>query len=167
MLTLEHLSELLEKNREAAAVSVKEFSIGDRKFAFNSAPALMGVINLSPDSWYRESVCLTTAMAVQRGRVLQAQGAHLIDIGAESSLAHAGRADEILQNSKLLPVLEGLLSAGVTVSVEPYQPEVARQCLKAGAHVLNLTGAGDAEEMYRLVAEAPEAAVIICYVQGS
>src|SRR5689334_997477 len=58
MLTLEKLAELLEKHHEAAKARVKEFSIGGRHFDFNSCPAIMGVINLSPDSWYRESVCL-------------------------------------------------------------------------------------------------------------
>src|SRR4051794_9071326 len=113
MLTLEHLSELLEKNREAAAVSVKEFSIGDRKFAFNSRPAVMGVINLSPDSWYRESVCLDTDAAVRRGKVLGEQGAEIVDIGAESTMARAALADETIQKSRLLPVIRQLRAAGV------------------------------------------------------
>ncbi len=59
MLGLEQLAELLEQNRAAAKARVKEFSIGGKHFAFNSRPAIMGVINLSADSWYRESVCLT------------------------------------------------------------------------------------------------------------
>ena len=54
----------------------------------------MGVVNLSPDSWYRESVCLTAEAAVQRGRVLTAQGADIVDVGAESTLAHAARVDD-------------------------------------------------------------------------
>src|SRR6266850_1455440 len=58
MLTLEYLARLLESNREAASARVAEFAIGHQHFAFNSRPALMGVINLSPDSWYRESVCI-------------------------------------------------------------------------------------------------------------
>jgi len=50
MLTLEYLVELLESNRDAAKARVKEFSIGGQRFEFNSRPAIMGVINLSPDS---------------------------------------------------------------------------------------------------------------------
>ena len=57
MLTLEYLVELVEKDQAAAQARVKEFSLGGTQFAFNSKPALMGVINLSADSWYRESVC--------------------------------------------------------------------------------------------------------------
>ncbi len=165
MLKLEHLAELLEKNRPAASARVQEFAIGSRHFAFNSRPAIMGVINLSPDSWYRESVCLNADQAVQRGRVLAAQGAQIIDLGAESSLAHAARADDTLQNSKLLPVIKGLHAAELLVSVETYQPAVARACLEAGANVLNLTGPEHAGEMFTLAA-AHDAAVIICYVQG-
>lgn len=166
MLTLEHLGELLEKHRPAASSRVKEFSIGGRHFAFNTRPALMGVINLSADSWYRESVCLSTEAAVQRGRVLTAQGSDIVDIGAESTLAHAARADEALQTSLLLPVVKALSGSGAAISAETYQPAVARACLEAGANVLNLTGTAHAEEMYRLAA-AHDAAVIICYVQGA
>ncbi len=165
MLKLEHLAELLEQNRAAAQAQVKEFAIGGRVFAFNARPAIMGVINLSPDSWYRESVCLSAEQAAQRGRVLTAQGAHIIDVGAESSLANAARADGGAQNSKLLPVIKALRAAEVLVSVETYQPDVARACLEAGANVLNLTGTEHAEEMFTMAA-AHDAAVILCYVQG-
>ena len=165
MLTLEYLADLLEKNRSAAQTRVREFFIGGKSFPFNSTPAVMGVINLSADSWYRESVCLTADAAVQRGKVLTAQGADIIDLGAESTLAHAARADEFSQNSKLIPVLKELRAAGILVSVETYQLDVARACLEAGANILNLTGNENSAEIFR-VAAAHDAAVIICFVQG-
>jgi dihydropteroate synthase len=166
MLKLEQLAELLEKNRVAAQTHVKEFSIGGRAFNFNSEPAIMGVINLSPDSWYRESVCLSTENAVQRARVLSAQSAALVDVGAESSLGNAVRADSTAQKSKLIPVIRELRAKDILVSVETYQPDVTRACLEAGANVLNLTGNEASEEMFRMVA-AHKAAVIICYVEGT
>jgi len=165
MLTLEHLAELVEKNRSAVQARVREFALAGRHFAFNSHPAIMGVVNLSPDSWYRESVCLTADAAIRRGTTLRAQGADIIDIGAESTLAHAARAEDAAQKNRLLPVLEALRSADILVSVETYQPSVARACLEAGTNVLNLTGTDRAEEAFRMVA-AHDAAVIICYVQG-
>ncbi|MGZ4974939.1 MAG: dihydropteroate synthase [Limisphaerales bacterium] len=166
MLTLEYLADLLAKNRAAAAARVREFSIGGEPFAFNSQPAIMGVINLSPDSWYRESVCLTTEAAVQRANTMRAQGARIIDVGAESTLAHAARLDSALQQSKLLPVLKQLKEDNHLVSIETYQPEVARTCLELGADVINLTGSRDTDEIYRMAA-AHDAAIIICYVQGA
>jgi dihydropteroate synthase len=165
MLGLEQLAELLEENRAAAKARVKEFSIGGTPFAFNSQPAVMGVINLSADSWYRESVCLTADRAVRRGRVMREQGADIIDVGAESTLAQAVRLDETGQNSKLLPVIRALRESGILVSAETYQPAVTRACLEAGANILNLTGTDRADELFRMVA-AHDAAVIICYVQG-
>jgi len=165
MLKLEQLAELLEKNRAAAAARVKEFSIGGRQFNFHSRPAIMGVINLSPDSWYRESVCLTAEAAIRRGRVLTAQGADIVDVGAESTLAHAARLDDATQNSRLLPVIKELRAANILVSVESYSSAVTRACLAAGANVLNLTGTDRSDEFFHLVA-AHDAAIIICYVQG-
>lgn len=165
MLKLEHLADLLEQHRSAAQARVKEFSIGEKPFTFNSQPAIMGVINLSADSWYRESVCLNAEQAIQRGKILAAQGARIIDVGAESTLAHAARMDDASQNSRLLPVIKGLRAANLLVSVETYQPAVTRACLEAGANVLNLTGTERSDELYRMVA-AHDAAVIICHVQG-
>ncbi len=165
MLNLEQLAELLEKNREAAKVRVKEFSIGDKYLAFNSQPAIMGVVNLSPDSWYRESVCLTAEAAIRRGRVLKEEGADIVDVGAESTVLNAPRVDCTSQNGKLLPVIKELHNAGILVSVETYQTTVMRACLEAGANVLNFTGSERGDESYRMVA-AHDAAVIICYVQG-
>ncbi len=165
MLKLEQLADLIRSHAEAAPAQVKEFALAGRQFAFNSQPAIMGVINLSADSWYRESVCLSAESAVQRGLVLQAQGAAIIDVGAESTLAHAARHDAAAQNSKLIPVVKGLRAAHILVSVETYQPAVTRACLEAGANILNLTGTEASAEMYRLVA-AHDAAVIICHVQG-
>jgi dihydropteroate synthase len=156
---------MLEKHRAAAGARVKTFAIGGQHFDFNSGPSLMGVINLSPDSWYRESVCLSPESAIRRGHVLREQGARIIDIGAESTLAKAARVDDKGQNSQLLPVIVGLRQSGILVSVETYQPRVAQACLAAGANVLNLTGSRASDELFRIVA-AHDAAVIICYVQG-
>ncbi len=165
MLSLEHLSDLLAQHREAVTARVTEFSIDGVRFDFNSRPFIMGVINLSAESWYRESVCLSAQRAIQRGVALRAQGAHVVDVGAESTLAHAPRIDNVSQRSQLLPVIKGLREQRIPVSIETYHPSVARDCLQTGANIINLTGSSGSEEIYRLIA-AHGAAVIICYVQG-
>ena len=166
VLSLEDLSKIAETHSGDLAAQVATFDIGGKSFDFNSNPHLMGVINLSPDSWYRESVCLTKQAAVERGLTLQKQGAALVDLGAESSLLDAARADDALQKSRLIPAVSELSSHDVLVSVETYLPSVARACLEAGAKVLNITGLKHAAEIYKLAA-AHEAALIICHVQGS
>ena len=165
MLSLEQLSALLAANRAAASARVAEFSIGGKRFNFNSEPAIMGVVNLSADSWYRESVCLSANAAAQRGKVLAAQGAQIIDVGAESTLTHAARVSNATQNSKLIPVIKELRAAKILVSVETYSRAVTRASLAAGANVLNLTGTVGSKEIFKLVA-AHDAAVIICHVAG-
>jgi dihydropteroate synthase len=144
---------------------VNAFEIAGRIFSYADL-GVMGVINLSADSWYRESVALSTEAAVRRGHALRVLGADILDVGAESSLEKAARADAALQNSRLLPVVRQLSEEGCIVSVETYYPEVTRACFEAGARILNLTGGLDLAEHYRVVAEH-EGAVVICFVQGA
>jgi dihydropteroate synthase len=165
VLNLEQLSELLENNRAAASARVKEFSVGGGKLKFGLQPAIMGVVNLSPDSWYRESICLTAESAIRRGKVLVAQGADIVDIGAESTLARAARVDDSVQKLKLIPVIKKLRAEKILVSVETYSPKITRAALEAGANILNLTGTAASKEIFK-VAAAHDAAVIICFVQG-
>ena len=144
---------------------VRKFAIGGTHFNFNTAQHLMGVVNLSPDSWYRESVCLATENGIERGKLLVEQGAALVDVGGESSVLDAERVGVSEQKARLVPVVRGLAEAGILVSAETYEPAVARACLETGAAVINLTGPGEAKAIYQLVTEH-EAAVIICFVQG-
>jgi dihydropteroate synthase len=165
MLSLEYLADLVRAHEKELGTPVIEFAVGNRHFAFNQEPAVMGVINLSADSWYRESVCLSLEAAVQRARVLAAQGADVIDVGAESTLAHAARIGEQEQRSKVIPLLQACQELGVPFSIETYNAQVARAALEAGAAILNLTGTAGSEEIYRMARDYG-AAVILCYVQG-
>lgn len=166
MLTLADLARLAKKYEADLHHQVARFDLGGRTFDGNTRPELMGVVNLSADSWYRESVVLNAEAAIRRGQILHAQGAALVDVGAESSLAQAERVDEAAQQSALLPVVRDLSQAGVLVSVETYHPTVTTAALEAGAKVLNLTGTCDTAAMYREVA-AHDAGVVICFVAGN
>ena len=150
----------------ALKAKVAAFDVCGRRFDGNARPEFMGVINLSADSWYRESVSLSAGAAIRRGRILAAQGAAILDIGAESSLEQAERVEEARQCSRLIPVVRELAAEGHVVSVETYHPEVTRACVEAGARVLNLTGNVRTPEMFRMVADHG-GAVILCHVQGA
>jgi dihydropteroate synthase len=165
MLKLEDLCDIYNQYSDDINIKVAEFQIGNQHFDFNTKSAILGVINLSSDSWYRESVCLNPEQAIRRGVVLKAQGADIVDIGAESTLEKAERVEDIQQKSKLLPVLKALHQADVLTSIETYYPQVAKECLKHGANVINLTGTVDNEAIYKTIADF-DAGVIICYVQG-
>ena len=165
MLSLESLAALAREHAKDLSAQVPEFTLKHRSFRTDERPHLMGVVNFSPDSWYRESVVLSASAAIERTRKLFAEGAHLVDLGAESSLAHAARMDAEAQAKTLLPVLRELAPQGFLLSAETYQPATARACLEAGAAVLNLTGTRPSEEIYRMVADHA-AGIILCYVQG-
>ena len=164
MLRLEDLAELAARHADALPARVAAFDLGGRRFDGNVRSELMGVINLSADSWYRESVVLTAEAAIRRGRVLAAQGAAILDIGAESTLAHAARVDDLAQTSQLLPVVKTLAGEGHVVSVETYYPSVTRACLEAGARVLNLTGNDAAMSCSEVAAHERGG---LCHVQGA
>ncbi|MFM9139933.1 MAG: dihydropteroate synthase, partial [Solirubrobacterales bacterium] len=83
MLSLTDLQRLAEAHPEALEAEVAGFDIGGRPFDFDRSPAIMGVVNMSRDSWYRESVVPDVEAAIRRGRVLAAQGAALVDVGAQ------------------------------------------------------------------------------------
>lgn len=122
---------------------------------------LMGCVNLSRDSTYRESVATSPADAVRMGRIQAAQGASIIDLGAESSTARAARVSADDQITALVPAIEGLAEHAV-VSVETYEPQVVKACLAAGARILNMTGREHEDEMLSLAAEH-DAAVVMCF----
>lgn len=165
MLDFRVLRDLLARHGSALDHPVKSFEIGDVSFDFRRGRYLTGVINLSPDSWYTESVCTTAEAAVERGRQLVRDGAHLVDIGAESSLPDAERVDVLGQLDRLLPVVKPLVADGILVSVESYHPEVLEACGAAGAQVFNVTGMREADAIFD-VAARHDAALVLCHVQG-
>ena len=166
MLTLEWLAELHAAYGEAFYAQVADFDIGGRAFNFNQQPAIMGVINLSKDSWYRESVCLSTKQALKRAELLMAQGADVIDLGAESTLAHASLVEKDRQWQSLEPIVEKILENRGIVSLETYHLDLVKRALGSGVQVINLTGHTNSKEVYQLCA-SHQATVIICYVQGA
>ena len=126
---------------------------------------LMGCVNLSRDSSYRESVATSPSDAVRMGRIQAAQGAAIIDLGAESSNEGTLRVSPEDQIATLVPAVKGLAQDAV-VSVETYEPAVVRACLDAGARVLNMTGRQHEDEMLALAAEY-DAAVVMCFGETS
>ncbi len=164
MISLAALAELAAAHPEALRAPVAPIRIGDREWT--DSPVIMATVNLSRDSTYRESIATGPDSAIRKARVAVAAGAHLVDIGAESTTARAARVDADDQLTRLLPVIEQCADDGIAVSVETYDPVIARAGLAAGALVLNMTGASHQEEMYDIAAEFG-ATVILCYVKGA
>lgn len=166
MVDLKTLARLAVDHPEALEYPVGPVTISGVARDLDADPLIMGVVNLSRDSTYRDSVAVSPESAVRRARVMHAQGAGVVDLGAESSTLQAARVGESDQAAALVPVIEALAAEGVVTSVEAYSPRVVRECLQAGASIVNLTGGADLEEIYELAA-AHEAAVVLCHVAGA
>jgi dihydropteroate synthase len=163
MISLESLSNLYLQHSQALNTPVAPIVINSKPV---ERAALMATVNLSRDSTYRESIAISTEAAIRKSRVYFAQGADLIDIGAESSTAKASRVSARDQIKQLVPVIEQLTSDSIPTSAETYEPEVVKACLKAGARVLNFTGTEHEKEILDLASEF-DATVILCYVGGA
>ncbi|GAA1916319.1 dihydropteroate synthase [Nocardioides hwasunensis] len=164
MITLAELAALQAAHGDAWATPVAPVVVDGPHgpVAIGDGPVtLMGCVNLSRDSSYRESVATSPADAVRMGRIQAAQGAQIIDLGAESSNQGTARVSPEDQISALVPAVKGLAEEAI-VSVETYQPAVVRACLDAGARALNMTGRQHEDDMLALAAEY-DAAVVMCF----
>lgn len=166
MLDLASLAALVAQHGDCLTHPVSPIRIAGRWHDLDADPLIMGVVNLSRDSTYRDSVAVSTQSAIRRARVMAAQGAGVVDLGAESSTMAAARVGSADQAHALVPVIEALTADGVATSVEAYSPHVVESCLNAGASVVNLTGSVDLERIYELAAEK-DAAVMLCFVPGA
>ncbi|MBE8471008.1 dihydropteroate synthase [Streptomyces justiciae] len=117
--------------------------------------AVMGVVNVTPDSFSDGGRWFDTAAAVKHGLALVAEGADLVDVGGESTRPGATRVDEAEELKRVIPVVRGLASEGVTVSVDTMRASVAAQSLAAGAALVNDVSGGLADPaMIPVVADA-------------
>jgi len=126
-----------------------------------SRPRLMAVLNVTPDSFSDGGRYLDAEAALARGRALKDEGADLIDLGGESTRPGAAPVSASEEKRRVLPALEALLELGLPVSIDTRKPEVAREALELGAHLLNDVGGLRDGRMVRLAAEYGVPVVIL------
>ena len=130
-----------------------------------SRPLVMGVVNITPDSFSDGGRFLDSKAALDHANALAAEGADLLDIGAESSRPGALPVSAEEELSRLMPVLEGLRGRAIPVSVDTVKPEVMRAAIAAGAAMINDIGALRAPGALDAVA-ASDVAVCLMHMQG-
>ena len=106
---------------------------------------VMGVVNVTPDSFSDGGRWATTELAVAHGRQLIAQGADLLDVGGESTRPGARRVDLAEEQNRVLPVIRELADAGVAVSVDTIHAATAAAAIEAGAVIVNDVSGGLAD----------------------
>ncbi|MFF7155451.1 dihydropteroate synthase [Streptomyces sp. NPDC008139] len=107
--------------------------------------AVMGVVNVTPDSFSDGGRWFDPELAVKHGLDLVAQGADMVDVGGESTRPGAKRVDEAEELRRVVPVVRELAAAGVLVSVDTMRGSVAEQAVAAGARLVNDVSGGLAD----------------------
>lgn len=115
---------------------------------------VMGVVNVTPDSFSDGGRYLDTRAAIAHGEQLHAEGADLIDVGGESTRPGAERVDPDSEIARVVPVIKALAQQGIATTIDTMRAEVARAALKAGCNGINDVSGGLADrQMYSVAAQ--------------
>ena len=138
------------------------------EFAFPRPAMVMGIVNVTPDSFSDGGQFLDSAAAAAHGVEMVAQGAEIIDVGGESTRPGAEPVGQGEELRRVLPVIQRLATqVKVPISIDTQKPAVARAALQAGASVVNDIAAGrNDDEMWRVVSEA-NAGYVCLHMQGT
>lgn len=118
------------------------------------APQIMGILNVTPDSFSDGGRFAEIDDAIARGLQLHEQGADIVDVGGESTRPGAERLPTRAEQARVMPVIRALVDAGVAVSVDTMNADTAAAAAEAGVSVINDVSGGLADPaMYRVVAE--------------
>ncbi|HET7739914.1 MAG TPA: dihydropteroate synthase [Mycobacterium sp.] len=119
------------------------------------APLVLGVVNVTDDSFSDGGLFLDRQRAVEHGLALAAEGARIIDVGGESTRPGAVRVEASVETARVLPVVKELAEQGITVSIDTMHADVARAALENGASIVNDVSGGRADPaMAPLLADA-------------
>ncbi len=132
----------------------------------DSAPCVMGIINVTPDSFSDGGDFYDASLAIEHGRALIEQGADILDVGGESTRPGADPVSPEEEMRRVLPVIETLAAEGAVVSIDTRHAAVMRAALAAGASIINDVTAltGDPDSLS--VAVESQAPVILMHMQG-
>jgi len=136
--------------------------------ALGSRTAIMGILNVTPDSFSDGGQYVDPAKAVTRALEIEAQGADILDVGGESSRPGSTPISEDEELRRVLPVIEALGGKlRIPISVDTYRSEVARRCLSAGAQVVNDISAFRFDPSMAAVVGLHKAGVVLMHSRGS
>ncbi|RDJ20054.1 dihydropteroate synthase [Bosea caraganae] len=138
-----------------------------RRLALDGAPLLMGIVNVTPDSFSDGGQLQDAEAAIAHGERLATEGADIVDIGGESTRPGHARVDAATELARVLPVISGLKRSDVPVSIDTYKAEVAEAALKAGASIVNDVWGAQREPAIAAVAARFGAPIILMHNRDS
>jgi dihydropteroate synthase len=144
------------------------FKCGDRAFRLGEKTYIMGILNVTPDSFSDGGQFLDPGAAIEHAKAMVRDGADIIDIGGESSRPGSDPVSVEEEKRRVLPVIKRLAKElDAPLSIDTYKSEVAREALDAGACLVNdISGLRFSPDMAAIVAER-KASVVVMHIKGT
>ena len=141
---------------------------GNRSLELGRRTAVMGVLNVTPDSFYAGSRLSSAAVASRRAREMVSAGADILDIGGESSRPGAEPVSQKEELRRVIPVVQSLRAQlDIPISVDTVRAEVARQALLEGASIINNIEALKQDHLMGEVVARSKAGIVLMHMRGS
>jgi dihydropteroate synthase len=157
-------------NKKMTGLSPKQlqFTFGNRTWRMGDKPIVMGILNVTPDSFSDGGCFDSVERAVEQALQMQHEGADVIDIGGESTRPGAARVDAEQELRRVLPIIERLSGKlDVPISIDTQKAGVARRALEAGAEIINdISGFHHDPDMWRLMKET-DAGAVVMHMRGN
>lgn len=157
-----------EENTNKISFHAESYNIGGKEFYFNM-PYIMGILNVTPDSFSDGGIYFNRESAIKHGIEMIDEGADIIDIGGESTRPGSESVSAFEEMNRVIPVLEGILNGRPesVISVDTTKSRVAAEALKRGAKIVNDISGGTFDPELLNVVSYYEAAFIIMHIQGN
>jgi dihydropteroate synthase len=144
------------------------WKVGKRTLRFAQRPHIMGILNVTPDSFSDGSLFLDPERAVERALEMEEEGADSIDIGGESTRPFAPPVDELEELRRVIPVIERLAGRlRVPISIDTYKSSVARAAIAAGAEIVNDVSGCTFDPRMLEVVSSSSAGLILMHTRGT
>lgn len=159
------MSQTPPKSRQAD--NVCKWKCRDRLLPLNpDSPLIMGILNITPDSFSDGGSFTAPGAAVEHGLEMVRQGAHIIDVGGESTRPGAAPVDCTEEIQRVIPVIQELARQDVVVSVDTMKAQVAQAAIEAGAKIINDVSACSFDPAMPRIAAESEAGVVLMHMKG-
>ena len=156
------------KTIQSTAFAPRAWRVGSDCWEGGPFPRLMGIVNVTPDSFSDGGQFVDVDLAVEHGLRLIAEGADLLDIGGESTRPGAVPVPEEEELRRVLPVIRKLSrQTRVPLSIDTYKAEIARQCLAAGAVIVNDISGLTFDPKMTAVCRESTCGVVVMHIQGT
>lgn len=146
----------------------KELVVGQKKFNLNEDTVIMGILNITPDSFYDGGYYFEKGKALSRVETMVKEGAHIIDVGGMSTRPGSIPVSLEEEVKRIIPVIEHISkNCDILISADTYRSEVARRAIDAGAHIINdISGFSMDPDMVGVVA-SNGVSVVIMHIKGT